>query len=276
MTQEHQVSDTTTVDVRFFEEGSRDPFATSHVPLAQLPDTFEVDTVLHLGDQDWKVVRAEPSQKSEFAERGTLELFLVPHQVTQIDPSKILYSLPTINDAIAASEPVKSLDGFVMVEEDDWRQFEFIDRVHAESIREELEEIVEIYQNHRVGAGFKHLHLRQKITDPLPRTPLTISLIEQAFDVAQTYAGAAFGSSQVAITDSFAMRTTSGWLLWGQTDASGVITALNFAPTQHADVAEVASRVDAFLTAHSLYLVDWSRLFWCGEDQQAFATYGES
>ena len=89
------------IEVRFYEGKSETPFAVSNLPVDQLPDTFEIDTTLHLGDDNWRVIGAEPPQKSKFRTSGKLDLFLAKSEVTQIDPRELLYSLPTINDDIA-------------------------------------------------------------------------------------------------------------------------------------------------------------------------------
>lgn len=41
--------DKSVIQVRFYEGKSETPFAVSNVPIDQLPDTFEIDTTMHLG-----------------------------------------------------------------------------------------------------------------------------------------------------------------------------------------------------------------------------------
>jgi hypothetical protein len=36
------------------------------MPPDDLPESFEIDTTLHLGDSNWSVVHAEPQTKAEF------------------------------------------------------------------------------------------------------------------------------------------------------------------------------------------------------------------
>ena len=47
------------------------------LPIANLPETFELETTLHLGDNEWTVVSAEPRTKLEFASSGKLILAFV-------------------------------------------------------------------------------------------------------------------------------------------------------------------------------------------------------
>ena len=46
------------------------------MPIEQLPDTFEIDTTMHLGEEDWTLVEAVPSQKTEFKKSGFIKLTL--------------------------------------------------------------------------------------------------------------------------------------------------------------------------------------------------------
>lgn len=79
-----------TVRVQFFENGATEPFAVSDMPLEQLPESLEIDTLIHIGKDDWSVVRAEPSLRTEVAEHGRLELHL--NKVVWMSPQDIHYS----------------------------------------------------------------------------------------------------------------------------------------------------------------------------------------
>lgn len=57
-------------------------FATTEMPAADLPESFEIATTLHLGDVDWSVVHAEPRTRAEYAKSGSLTLRL--HKVEMI------------------------------------------------------------------------------------------------------------------------------------------------------------------------------------------------
>jgi hypothetical protein len=89
-----------TVRVKFFEQGAAEPFAepfaVSDVPLKQLPETFAVETMLHIGEVNWSVLRAEPSLRAEAAEHGRLNLHL--KKVVQMAPQDITYSQVDITE----------------------------------------------------------------------------------------------------------------------------------------------------------------------------------
>ena len=267
--------DKSVIEVRFYEGKSETPFAVSNVPIDQLPDTFEIDTTMHLGNDDWRVLGAEPAQKSKFKKSGMLDLFLDKSEITQVDPNELLYSLPTINNDIAGVQNAASFEDVAVLREDDWRQFEFIDQRNESLINEEFNDIKNIYENHREGIGFKNLHVRKKIVSPLEKVNLTINALEKSFDLASNYNGVAFNSAAATIVGSFALKTKSGWLLWGQVNKSGVITALNLAQMEESNIVAIENKIDNFLKTYGLYLVEWPRLFWCGPGKLNFSAYDE-
>ncbi|MBB6521910.1 hypothetical protein [Pseudoteredinibacter isoporae] len=263
------------VEVEFYEGKERTPFAVSNVPIDQLPDTFEIDTVMHLGNEDWIVVTAEPAEKSKFRKIGKLSLYLEKSEIIQMDPSELLYSLPTISNDLASVENSRSVESVVVLREDDWRQFEFLSKKFESTIEEELTAIENIYKNFRDGVGFKDMHLRKGIDTPLEDKSLTVKSLESSFDITDVYGGIAFNEAEATIVGGFAIKTSSGWLLWGQADESGNIKVLNISPTQDSSVDDVATEIDDFTGKYGLYLVDWPRLFWCGPDKARFSEYGQ-
>lgn len=263
------------IDVTFYEGKSGKPFAQSNVPVEQLPDTFEIDTTMHLGKDDWRVVGAEPPQKTQFKQSGKLSLFLSKVEITNIDPKELLYSLPTISNDIAGVENAKSLENVVILREDDWRQFEFVGREYESSIESEFKSISDIYKNHHVGMGFKELHVRKIIPAPLIKDHLTLEIIKSSFTIEKIYSGVAFNNAAATIVGGFALHTKSGWLLWGQIDNSDAILVLNISQTKESSISIISKEIDSFTEKHNLYLVDWLRLFWSGPGKLKFAKYGE-
>jgi len=82
-----------TVRVQLFERGSAKPFAVSDMPVEQLPEMFESGTMMHIGADNWHVVRAVPSLKTEAAEHGRIDLYL-----EQVAPQEISYSQVDITE----------------------------------------------------------------------------------------------------------------------------------------------------------------------------------
>lgn len=78
------------VTVEFIDAASGAVFASSDMPVDDLPDTFEIDTTLHLGESNWSVVRAEPLTKKEFSKAGKLRIRL--RKIEMMDPHAIGFS----------------------------------------------------------------------------------------------------------------------------------------------------------------------------------------
>ncbi|MFN9986109.1 MAG: hypothetical protein ACK52S_11200 [Pirellula sp.] len=78
------------VAVAFVDEATGTVFARSNMPVDKLPDSFEIDTTLHLGATDWSVVCAEPSIKAEFSKTRKLTIRL--RKIETMDPQQIAFS----------------------------------------------------------------------------------------------------------------------------------------------------------------------------------------
>ena len=84
------------VSISFIDDRTSMEFATTDMPVGNLPDTFEIDTTLHLGDDDWFVVHADPSVKEEIARIGSLTLRL--RKVERIATNEISFSQVDITE----------------------------------------------------------------------------------------------------------------------------------------------------------------------------------
>lgn len=245
-----------TIKVEFFKSGEAAPFAVSDVPVAQLPDTFAVNTTLHIGGEDWTVVNASPMDKPAFRKTGKLQLVLTKPSKVMLDPGTILFSLPTITNDIPATIPATSLTGVAIFHEDDWRQTEFITAAQQALIDDEITAIADIYANERQGPGFRNLHLRQRIAQPLAGQFMTVGDLEGHFGVRSAFKGVGFNSATALIQHGFAFVTDGGGTLWGQTAEDGTIAFLNLrSATPAGDRADTG--LDEFLSENRLYLVDW-------------------
>ena len=58
------------VEVTFIDDATGEPFGVTQIPPDDLPESFELDTTLHIGDDDWSVVDAQPSTRAEYAKSG--------------------------------------------------------------------------------------------------------------------------------------------------------------------------------------------------------------
>lgn len=78
------------VTVTFIDDATDTVFASSKMPPDDLPESFETDTTLHLGDDNWSVIAAEPQTRTEFTKSGKLTLRL--RKLEMMAPEEISYS----------------------------------------------------------------------------------------------------------------------------------------------------------------------------------------
>src|SRR5262249_49848811 len=156
-----------------------------------LPDTFEIDTTLHIGSDSWTVSQAIPSTKAEFRKSGKVSLYLHKPKVTTVPIAELLYSLPTVSDALPELVDQKSLENIVVFHEDDWRQVELVSAKQSDLVEQELSSIREIYEKQRVESGFKALHVRKLVTAPLSTSHLSLAELKKTVGMSHEYAGVA-------------------------------------------------------------------------------------
>jgi hypothetical protein len=82
--------------VTLIDDATGATFATTEMPPADLPESFEIETTLHLGEADWSVVHAEPHTREECAKSGSLTLRL--RKVEMIATDAISFSQVDITD----------------------------------------------------------------------------------------------------------------------------------------------------------------------------------
>jgi len=224
-----------------FVEASRDR-VLAEVELApdQLPETFAVSTTLHLGGKDWHVERAEPVTRGEYVASGALRLTL--REVQMVDPRTILFSLPTLENTQPPLVGGELGDAFRM-HEDDWRQHELVSSALSAEIDAELADIVEAKAS-RKGVGFEHLHVRQRIPEPLTGVVLTRAEVAAALGHPPSRS---LAIGDLRVEGGFAL-TTDHAIVYGL-ERDGALLALGLT----ADVEAIS----ALAEARSLIVVDW-------------------
>jgi hypothetical protein len=234
-------------------EGQR--LITSDMPIEQLPQSFEAATTLHIRGEDFDVVEADPMTAEEFGRTGRLRLVLRKVKIETIDPRQVLFSLPTISDELPPVAPgtTKLKKDVLEMAEDDWRQTEFVHLSHDLTIDRELADVAAIYAEKRQGQGFKELHVRKRIPEPLAAARIDLSALpaERYFD------GVGFYGVAGLIAGGFALRMRSGIELYGVT-RGGIVSALcvHVLARRGIDEADI-NALQALAREHQLCVVDW-------------------
>jgi hypothetical protein len=167
----------TKVNVTFIDAATAKPLGKATLDVEQLPETFALETTLDLFDKQWTVERAEPTTRADFSRTGTLTLTL--REIQFVDPKTLLFSLPSLETALPATTEPAGPDAY-RIHEDDWRQRELVAAQFAALIDEEIAAIREVHEERGDSAGFKRLHVRERIPAPLDGAGLTVDDISRA------------------------------------------------------------------------------------------------
>jgi len=260
------------IEVVFLNAEDESRIAGGNIPASQLPETFAKNTVMHIGEQPWQVVKADPVTAEEFIESGKLTLTCA--KIEYISDKGILYSLPTFNESMPETGETAPEENVFTLHEDDWRQMEFISSSYMEAINEELRAIMAIYQNHQEEAGFSHVHVRKAVKHPL-NTTFSLDTLKQFLppDVKEASA-VVFAQDENRIKDVFALNI-SPLVLYGQFAKAGHINRLGmqFIDTPANTLPYVLDGIVNFMRDYNLVFVDWVRLQIIPPDTIGFQDY---
>lgn len=264
------------VHVLFIDASTGEPLGQTHLSANQLPETFEVSTTLTISGQEWSVVSAEPARAEGFRQTGKLVLTLA--KISRVNPKDILYSLPTICDAIPALAPGSERRGKQVFEihEDDWRQVEFVSRSHKSAIDAQLAEIRRIYDEASIDNGrflaFKELALRSKLTTPIS-SQIPLSQLLSVFPNSSPYEGVSYPKELGLVAGGFAFRL-AGLTIYGQAVDDLVQTlALHAGPGNIEGIPGLVPAFTSLMSRYDLYLVDWCTMTLLAPASEAIEGY---
>lgn len=261
------------INIDFVQEGMNEPFFSTSMPTAQLPETFEKHTTLNIGEEQWEVQEAIPEK---FAKTGFLKLIV--KKIELVDPKEILFSTLTINDELPNMEQREVSENVLPIHEDNWRQFEVISRKFKKEIESELRYIVRVEKEHKVkDAGYNNIHIRKQITMPLEDKKIALQELEVHFQKTEVYDDVVLyamsekeSTIKNVIVNNYAFYTANEWVLWGETDGKGELVNINIAETADSNYEEFTKEMDDFLEKYELFSVEWCRFAWSGGEYGTF------
>ena len=253
-----------TVLVEFIDVETGKLLGKSEVPPENLPETFELDTTLHLGDMDWTVVSAEPEHSAEFLK--TKELRLVLQKASMIDPAKILFSIPSICNFLGeVDEESETTGSELTIHEDDWRNIELVSLQYRDEIDSDLQEIYRIHKEQKAGHGFRALHVRKSIQQPLEPQSIPFTELDN-FERAHVFTGLAYLNNKLVV-DGFAFLTAGG-ISWYGRQKNGFVQELCLATCLPNDQTERDVEVlTKLMQKYELGFADWCRVFFANSEQ---------
>jgi hypothetical protein len=257
---------TRNVAVTLIDDATGEAFAVTEMPFDDIPESFEVETTLHIGDVDWSVVHAEPRTRPEYTKSGSLTLRL--RRIEKVDLRDILFSLPSICDRLAELGGGALSGGECVLAEDDWRQFELVSRQFADECDAEITAIRRIHEQARAEVGWREIHVRRR-PDPPIAAALSLDGLSRAFG-GVVFRGVTYRGTGSPIASGYSFRGADGLECYGVTDA-GRVTVLGVvqeavvpAPVRSAGaLIEIAREFD-------LDLVHWCRCVRAAWDDPLF------
>lgn len=250
-----------TVTVTFVNQLDQSIIGRSELAVEQLPETFAINTVMHLGDEDWQILKAEPCDKSAFVK--TRELTLTMQRIESINPADILFSLPTIAGELPGLSPTTFSTSFTyQMREDDWRQCEFFEVYKKARILEEITKVEALKganqsEDDDTLMGFEHIHIRD-LTDV---ATLSISLLALLHQLQISDVGAIqFENNAGYIAQGFAVETAENIFYGildvrekGSLELENLVVSILAVQPKSEDSQELVQLLQAF----NLLYVDW-------------------
>ncbi len=238
------------VKVTFIDESTGEVFGVTEMPPNALPESFEIDTTLHLDGDDWSVVSANPKVRAEYAKSLTLRL----HRIEMMEPKEILFSLPSICDSIPGVSNQPLIGNELVLAEDDWRQIELVSNGFRSDVDAEIAKIQLIHENAFDGGGWGEIHLRTKPEVPL-NDNLRLDDLAKMFPESNPIVGVAYCDANTQITDGYAFRV--GELTIYGIAPNGLVTVVAFDQYAVLSHGNFLDQVRAFARDSKLDLVDW-------------------
>ena len=167
------------ITVTFIDEATSEPFATVDLPPADLPETFELETTVRLGNAEWSVVVPPRNERRVFKVRQADPAPL--RRIEMVNPADILFSLPSICDRIPGLGDSPLAGDELALAEDDWRQFELVSNSLAEEADSEIASIRAIHEQEGTESGWRQIHVRRRPNPPIASN-LSLEDLRRAFD----------------------------------------------------------------------------------------------
>ncbi|GAA3566785.1 hypothetical protein [Snuella lapsa] len=157
------------IRVQFIDNFNGQTIGVSEMTANQLPETFSVETTMHIQDNDWNVEEAIPVNSADFVK--TKSLILKMRKVEKMNPNDIWFTTPTISNEFPQTTTKTTETEFdIFIHEDDYRQKEFLNMSSLSQVQEEFNDIKEIWTNHSKKSEdytlFKNCHVRKIIGSP--------------------------------------------------------------------------------------------------------------
>lgn len=186
------------------------------------------------------------------------------HEVQSIDPSKILFSVPTISDDLAPCEEVAPPlpDSAFTLHEDDWCKVEFYAASRMQELKRMLTEYKAFEAQNRTSSGWKNVFLRRVERSPVLEGGDALHRLEGF--LGSKAGGAPVLHSTMSLTGQvvggFTISLGGNIVLYGCTSSEG-IPVLAASVGEHPDDQVLTQAFALLHNETGLILVDWINQF---------------
>jgi hypothetical protein len=240
------------VQVTLVDDRSGSVLGVTKLDVTALPMSFFASTTMHVHEAEWSVVSADPMTRELYEKTRRLVLRLRP--VERVDPRTLLFSLPTICDQLPSDGIGIAADGSeVELREDDWRQIELVAAALVPVVETELAAVRAIHVDERVGPGFRKIHVRSSLPQPIAEGIVSFEDVLALAGVG-TFLPLRFADSGRRVTDGVAVGGHAQGILYGLRHG-GSLVVLGFHPHPPSGLVDL----ERFAGRHGLVAVDWCR-----------------
>jgi hypothetical protein len=250
------------IRVTLIDDRSNTIIGVTELTAEELPPAFFASTTLRLGEQEWSVVSADPLTRVEYCECRRLALRVRPLEYS--NAGELLYSLPTICDELPISEGPEADGAEVVLREDDWRQCELVSDRFRGVVEDEIAAIRAIHAEHSVGLGFRNVHVRRLLPDPLADGRVVLTSI-QALVGGRAQKPLRFDGTGTRVSSGFGFEFANNDVLYGVVSGSDV-KILGFHPAP----AVALDGLRVFARGYGLIAVDWCRCLAADPNDDSF------
>ena len=179
-------------------------------------------------------------------------------KIQMVSPGDLLYSTPTLADALPATATGAVPPNAVVIFEDDWRQIEFVDAAGRTASREQLRALHDFKAKHRKGEAWDDVFVRKGRDEALSPMNIPFSSVAPLLAKAprRPLALSTLGRP-VLVRDGFAAQLSRGIVLYGQ-ERNGTLLSLGLELNEaQPDFASIEASLQSLCDRANLDLVDW-------------------
>ena len=161
-----------------------------------------------------------------------------------------LYTLGSISAGVPAGKSALPKDSYKTLDEDAWKQIEFVPSANRDYISSKVAEVIKFKQQNWAGSGFRNVYVRPEAPVALPQLGLTKTRLPKTKPTS-------LAVKSGFVTDGFTIADSkSGWFMYGQKNADGKITSLAISPDD-TPMSQAFAKSIAATAGSDLTLVDW-------------------